>query len=131
MLGSSENFRLGILDIAPNRNAVIAGDQNIRLEPKVMDVLCLLAQSKERVVLREDLINQVWSVESGADESLTRAISLLRKTLKQCGNTSTIETIPKRGYRLVTDEIDPSLSDFTLPDKLGDAASLFHRSIAF
>ncbi|MGK0375778.1 MAG: TolB-like protein/DNA-binding winged helix-turn-helix (wHTH) protein [Arenicella sp.] len=131
MLGSSKNFRLGTLDIAPSRNAVIAGDQNIHLEPKVMDVLCLLAQNNEGVVLREDLINQVWSVESGADESLTRAISLLRKTLKQCGNSSTIETIPKRGYRLVTGKTDPSLSDFTLPDKLAYADVMVDQPPAY
>ncbi|MFT5655357.1 MAG: TolB-like protein, partial [Arenicella sp.] len=123
MLVSPEDFRLGALDVAPGRNTITGSTQSAHIEPKIMDVLCLLAQTSGEVVSRNELLNQVWSIESGADECLTRAISLLRKKLKVCGNNSiAIETIPKRGYRLVTVDIDPDMPDFTLPDKIGQIA---------
>lgn len=68
-----------------------------------MSVLCALAKNAGDVVTRDDLIQTIWNVEFGADESLTRAISLLRKTFRNAGEPDGhIETIPKRGYRLVT-----------------------------
>lgn len=67
----------------------------------------LLAQAPE-VVSREDLINTVWGNESGGDESLSRAVSMLRKALgDHRGNHTNIETIPRRGYRLAADLHSP------------------------
>lgn len=72
------------------------------LEPKVMAVLQVLAQAAPAVVTREALIERVWGQESGGDESLSRAISLLRKALgDRRGARDHIETIPRRGYRMV------------------------------
>ncbi len=76
----------------------------IRLEPRVMEVLCQLAESAGQVVLREDMLD-----EHGSDEGLTRAISILRKGYKKVGTDEKfIETIPKRGYRLVVPITDQS-----------------------
>lgn len=98
----NEEFMIGVVRIVPDRNLVISGDNRISLEPRVMDVLCLMAASAKDVISREDFISSIWKVEFGGDESLTRAISILRKTLKTAGVDSVIETIPKRGYRLNT-----------------------------
>lgn len=66
-----------------------------------MDVLCVLAKCQGQVVSRGDLIDRVWGVQFGGDESLSRAISKLRKTFSLAGASDVyIETIPKRGYRL-------------------------------
>lgn len=79
-------------------------DDRYAIEPRIMDVLCLLAESPGDVVTRDHLISTIWQVQFGGDESLTRAISIIRKTFKKAGDTGVvIETIPKRGYRLVRD----------------------------
>jgi TolB-like protein/DNA-binding winged helix-turn-helix (wHTH) protein len=73
----------------------------VRVEPKVMDVLFTLAAARGEVVSREALIGAVWAVDYGGDESVSRAVSLLRKALKEAGlGEGAIETVPKRGYRL-------------------------------
>ncbi len=80
-----------------NTNLITGPNAEVRLEPRVMEVLCLLAESAGEVVLREDMLD-----EHGSDEGITRAISMLRKAYKKVGGDSKfIETIPKRGYRLV------------------------------
>ncbi|MEL6302736.1 MAG: winged helix-turn-helix domain-containing protein [Pseudomonadota bacterium] len=95
-------FRLGALEVTPARNVIARDGSEFRLEPRVMDVLCMLAGAEGEVVSRESLIESLWVSEFGADESLTRAISLIRKTLREAGEADpSIETIKKRGYRLV------------------------------
>ncbi len=72
------------------------------MEPKVMALLAVLARNPNAVMTRETLITEVWGVEFGGDERLSRAISLLRKALGDTrGQHSHIETIPRTGYRLI------------------------------
>ena len=75
-------FRLGdgyLVD--PARNEIRRGAETHALEPKVMEVLCFLAARAGEVLSRQEIIDAVWGVAYGGDESLTRAISLLRKAL--------------------------------------------------
>ena len=82
---------------------VIEGDAGCySVEPKVLEVLEALIDNHGEVVSREDLVDQVWGVGFGGDERLSRAISLLRKALgDRRGDHQHIETISKRGYRLI------------------------------
>ena len=66
-----------------------------------MDVLCLLAEEAGNVVPRDTLIERIWQTEFGSDESLTRAVSVIRRTVRELGGSADlVETVPKRGYRL-------------------------------
>lgn len=95
-------FQIGQFRIEPTRNLIKKDAQNFSLEPKIMDVLCELASYPGEVIGRYDLIQRVWKVDYGADESLTRAISVLRKTFRTGGAAEKyIETISKNGYRLI------------------------------
>jgi DNA-binding winged helix-turn-helix (wHTH) protein/TolB-like protein len=88
--------------VTPQRNAIHGPHGETSIEPKIMAVLCVLAGEPGRVFTRAELIDQVWGTEFGADESLTRSISLLRKALGDTrSEPAVIETIPKRGYRLL------------------------------
>ncbi|MEM1149999.1 MAG: winged helix-turn-helix domain-containing protein [Pseudomonadota bacterium] len=96
-----EAFRIGRVVADPQCNIIRGKHSEFSLEPRIMDVLCVLVEHAGDVVPRDVLIEQVWNVEHGGDDSLSRAISLLRKTLRDAGETNTvIETIPKRGYKL-------------------------------
>ena len=95
------NFRIGVFDVEPAKNLVSNNDETRSLEPRIMDVLCVLASEPGEVHTRESLIERVWQVEYGGDESLTRAIGVLRKTFRDAGDdVEYIETFTKRGYRL-------------------------------
>jgi TolB-like protein len=55
-------------------------------------------------VSREELIAQAWGLEFVSDESVTRAISVLRRAFRDVdAEREYIETVPKRGYRVVAD----------------------------
>lgn len=94
-------FELGACSVHPKRNLITFGDETASLEPKVMDVCCLLAARGDDVVSRDELIDHVWGVKFGSDESLTRAIYILRRALAHMsGHEKPIETVSKKGYRL-------------------------------
>lgn len=96
------SVRVGDWCVEPSLNLIRRGDEGIRLRPKVMDVLMLLAASEGRVVSREEIIDRVWAKEFVADSVLASAISELRAAFgDRPGSPRYVETVPKRGYRLL------------------------------
>ena len=86
-----------------DRNVAHGPEGEQRVEPKLALLLSVLARQSGDVVSRDELIDEVWDGAYGADQSLTNAVSQLRKILGDTEDeTSAIETVPKRGYRLVS-----------------------------
>jgi TolB-like protein/DNA-binding winged helix-turn-helix (wHTH) protein/tetratricopeptide (TPR) repeat protein len=111
------SFRVGPWTVEPLRGVIDGSDGKVQhLEPKVMEVLVLLAHRPGTLVTRERLMEAVWSEHVAADQLLTRAVSELRRALHDNrGRPIYIETVPKRGYRLVADvqplgERNPAIS---------------------
>ena len=72
------------------------------LEPKTMAVLFELACQPNRVVNRSELLDKVWPRTFSGDEALSRCVSQLRSFFEDDSrDPHYIETIPKKGYRLV------------------------------
>ena len=88
--------------VEPSLNSVTGPAGTIRLEPKVMQVLVLLAAHAGQVVAKERLIQTVWPDTFVTDDVLTRAISELRRVFgDDAKEPRFIQTIPKSGYRLI------------------------------
>ncbi len=95
-------LKIGDFVLDAGRSVVCGAEGEVSLELKVIDVLLTLAGRPGEVFSREELIDAVWKADFGADERLTRAISLLRKAFgDERGTAHYIETVTKRGYRLV------------------------------
>ena len=89
--------------VQPQLNRLSRSDGGeVQLEPKMMDVLVCLAQNPGDVVSREALIDAVWPEVYISESVLTRAIAGLRRALgDDARRPRFIETIAKRGYRLI------------------------------
>lgn len=98
----NRQFCIAALSIDPLANTLHFQARTEKLSPKVMEVFCALFQGNGTVVTREQLLDSVWADRFGGDESLSRAISELRKSLSRLleTNKKIITTVPKRGYRL-------------------------------
>jgi TolB-like protein/DNA-binding winged helix-turn-helix (wHTH) protein/Tfp pilus assembly protein PilF len=98
-----QGFFLGPWNVEPLRGAVSGPeDDTCHLEPKVMDVLVILAEHADQLVTRDELFDAVWQGKVVSDERLTHAIAELRRALQDDRDTPKyIETVPKRGYRLI------------------------------
>jgi Tol biopolymer transport system component/DNA-binding winged helix-turn-helix (wHTH) protein len=98
----SGDFRVGEWEVQPSVNRLRNGDREVRLEPKVMQVLVCLADAGGEVVSREELIARVWPGIFVTDDVLHRAVGELRKVFHDSHQQPRyIETIRKRGYRLL------------------------------
>ncbi len=97
-----KGFRLGSWTVVPGRGEISDGTETHRLEPKVMDVLHCLARHDGELVSKQQLVDHVWKGRPVSDEVITRCISALRSHLHDDHkDPKYIETLPKRGYRLV------------------------------
>ncbi len=96
-------FKVGAWEVRPLTGEITAGGESTRLEPKVMEVLVALAQQPGEVLERDELLRLIWGNRAAvSDEPLTRCIAELRRALGDSRQTPTfIQTIPKRGYRLL------------------------------
>jgi DNA-binding winged helix-turn-helix (wHTH) protein/tetratricopeptide (TPR) repeat protein len=96
------HFVVGEWIVVPSRNLLVRSDEQVRVEPRVMDVLVHLAQRADQLVSKEDLIEHVWGGRYVTDDVLTVTIYSLRKTLgDDARRPRYIETVSRRGYRLI------------------------------
>ena len=88
-------------EVNPTLNLVkdLAFKKEARIEQRLIILLSLLAEHKDKLVRREVLMKEIWNDYGGADESLTQSVSALRKILND-DKKEIIETIPKKGYIL-------------------------------
>jgi len=118
------SFHLGDWMVEPTLDRITRDDREVRLRPRAMDVLTVLALSSGKLVTKNELIDEVWRTEHVGDHALTQVIAELRAALgDDARNPSFIENIPRRGYRLVasvipTAESSVSSRGATMPFKL-------------
>lgn len=106
-------FKLGDWRVEPQTSSLFRGTHRTNVEPKVMDLLVLLAIEPGRVYSRADIESVLWPELVVGEDSLARAVSKLRRALGDTANSSKyIETIPKRGYRLIADVVKPTATKF-------------------
>lgn len=107
-------FHIGEWTIEPQLNSLADCDRTLRLEPKAMQVLVCLAEHAGEVVPKEKLIRVVWTDTFVGDDVLTRTISDLRKAFgEDAKEPRFIQTIPKRGYRLLVPVVYESVRQET------------------
>ncbi len=99
---SRKNFRVGVWQVRPSEGTVSHSEETRHLEPKIMDLLVYLADHPAEVVSKKEIFQAVWSDTHVTDVALTRTVSELRTVLgDDAKDPLFIETIPKRGYRLI------------------------------
>jgi tetratricopeptide (TPR) repeat protein len=106
-LGS--DLRIGDRTVHPSLNRIDGPSGPVQVEPKVMEVLVHLAGRRGEVVSKEELVREVWEGRFVSDDVVWRSIRELRRALGDDARSATprIETIPKRGYRLLIPEPSP------------------------
>ena len=95
-------LRIGGFDVEPSLNRLYKGHEMLTVEPRVMDLLVLLAESPGQVFGRDEILERVWPETTVQDDALRRVVTLLRRVLEDDPKEPQyIETITRRGYRLV------------------------------
>lgn len=94
-----------VLDLGAEQ---LLDDQGNRVElrPQAWAVLRHLAMRAGRLVTKDELLEAIWPGLVVTDGSLTQAVSDVRVSLGETGRRL-IKTVPKRGYLLVADAVQP------------------------
>ena len=73
------------------------------MEPKVLQVLLILAENQGQVVPHDVILNKVWPGSVVGSNAIQRCIAQLRKAFNDDAKTQrVISTHPKVGYSLLT-----------------------------
>ena len=95
-------FQIGPWVAVPSLNTLSLNGKTIHIEPKVMEVLVCLAEYGGETISKEKLLERVWPGTFVSDDVLTRCVSELRHVFGDDPKQSRfIQTIPKRGYRVI------------------------------
>ena len=110
-------FEFGSFRLDPGQGVLLREGQIVHLTPKALNTLAVLVRQGGRVVDKDVLIQEVWPDTFVEENSLTRNISVLRRTLgSQSNGMPLIETVAKRGYRLAVAVTQVDASAETIPD---------------
>ncbi|TMH68320.1 MAG: hypothetical protein E6H51_17205, partial [Betaproteobacteria bacterium] len=106
---ADNRLRIGDWTVEPDLNQLSTQGRAVKVEPKAMAVLLHLADRPGQVVGREALLSQGWPGVVVGDDSLTQVVIKLRKALGDDPDRPTyIQTVTKRGYRLVAPVLRPA-----------------------
>ena len=76
----------------------------VKLEPQVFDVLAYLIQHHDRVVSKDELLEQLWPGRVVSETTLTSRLMAARRAVGDRGREQrVIQTLHGRGYRFIAD----------------------------
>ncbi len=98
----AQDYRIDGWLVQPALNRLVKDMTAIRVRPQLIDVLTCLAQRPGSVVSKGQLLATVWNDRFVAESGVARCVAELRQVLADdARQPRIIETIPKRGYRLI------------------------------
>src|SRR5262245_40348789 len=118
-------LRIGDWTLDTSDGTLTSASAHKHLEPKVQAVLLLLIDRQGTVVSQDEIFATVWRDTYVAGSALPRTISVLRQALEDdVRQPRYIETVPKRGYRLIAAVTREPFAD-------SGAAQIEHASQSF
>lgn len=104
--GNSTAFSYSFDDVVvDSATFCVRKDGRIRtLAPRCFDLLIYLIEHSERVIDKQELFDELWGDRFVTDNALARAIKQIRNALGDHADAPRyIQTVPKRGYRFVSE----------------------------
>lgn len=97
---------IGDWTVERTANCLSGPDGAVDLEPRVMDLLMMLADRAGEVISKEDIMESLWGSIYVNEDALTRSMFKLRKALgDDARNPTYVATVSKRGYRLIAEVV--------------------------
>lgn len=117
----SEILQVGPFQLLVANKVLLRDEQQVPLAPRAVEVLAVLATKANEIVSKDDLMLAVWPDTFVEEVNLAVHISALRKLLAGAGGAIQIETIAKRGYRLLGDirAVQPELPEKSAAADIG------------
>jgi DNA-binding winged helix-turn-helix (wHTH) protein len=96
------SYRFGEFQLDAATASLRRAGQEVPLPPKAFQVLLYLAERRERVVSKQELVEALWKDTFVTDDALVQAVTAARKALgDDAENPRVIRTKPKIGYQFI------------------------------
>jgi DNA-binding winged helix-turn-helix (wHTH) protein/tetratricopeptide (TPR) repeat protein len=96
-------YEFGPFQLDVERLLLSCGGAPMPLGPKVVETLLALLEHPGDVLTKSALLNRIWPEGFVEEANLAQNVYVLRKMLRTHWDVDSIETVPRRGYRFVTD----------------------------
>jgi uroporphyrinogen-III synthase len=103
MTGRAVSLRLAGIPVSLQGAVAIVGDDEVRLTDRERGVLHALVRARGAVVPKQRLLREVWPADAADEHAVEVTVARLRRRLADAGTA--VETVPRRGYRLVADPV--------------------------
>jgi DNA-binding winged helix-turn-helix (wHTH) protein/pimeloyl-ACP methyl ester carboxylesterase len=95
-------YRFGEFELDLSAFELRVGDVAVPMEPQAFDVLAYLVSNRDRVVSKQELMDQVWGDRFVTEAAVTSRIKQARRAIGDDGDAQRlIRTLHGRGYRFV------------------------------
>lgn len=103
-------YKFGGYRLDTDRFELSRESQAVAAEPQVLELLILLIDNRDRVISRDELLEQIWRGRIVSDATVSSRIKTARQVIGDDGTRQTyIRTIHGRGFRFVGDvAIEPA-----------------------
>jgi DNA-binding winged helix-turn-helix (wHTH) protein len=114
-------FEFGPFKLDEASRVLRQGACEVPLQPRAFDLLVYLVRNRSRVVPKDELLAAIWPGVTVTDNSLQRAVSLIRKVLRDGGIDDAIRNFSSKGYRFCIDGEAEQSDDGASRDDLASA----------
>jgi len=84
--------------------SVVLNGENLSVEPQVFDLLVYLINNRDRVVTRDELLDNLWPGRVVTESALNGRLKVARKVIGDDGKQQkVIKTVHRRGYQFIAD----------------------------
>jgi DNA-binding winged helix-turn-helix (wHTH) protein/tetratricopeptide (TPR) repeat protein len=99
----ARSYEFGPFRLEADERRLLRDGDELPLTPKVFELLLALVENNRHTLPKNELLDRVWAGSFVEENSLSRNVSILRKTLAVEGSDPYIKTVPKLGYRFEAD----------------------------
>jgi DNA-binding winged helix-turn-helix (wHTH) protein len=100
-------YSFGSFELDVLAHTLTCDDIERHLEPRVFDVLLYLVMNRERVVSKQELLEELWPTRYVTENVVARCVMKVRQTLgDSCAAGNLIRTVHRIGYRFVASAIE-------------------------
>lgn len=134
MPGSAQSanlVRFGVFEVDLQAGELRKSGVKIKLQEQPFQILALLLEHPGQVVTREELRQRLWPADTFVefDHSLNTSIKKLRQALgDDSDNPRFVETLPRRGYRLIVPVVGGDHSSEKPADEVLPAPAVAHKT---
>lgn len=95
-------YRFGEYELDTARLQLRRGGEPVHVEPRAFDLLCHLVLHRDRMVTKNELLDEVWGDRFVSEAALTTALRTARLAVGDTGGQQRlIRTVHRRGYQFV------------------------------